>query len=82
MVASLHININKARHEPYKYSIRKQRLSTSDSVAVSNMSNLRHNYNIWIIPCIDKELLMALWPSMNTCREGNPLSLEFKMIDY
>jgi hypothetical protein len=46
MLASLHININKARHEPYKYSIRKQRLSHSHSVAMSNMSNLHHNFNI------------------------------------
>jgi len=82
MLASLHININKARHEAYKYSIRKQRLSTSHSVVMSDMSNLHHNCNIWITPYIDKELLMALWPSMNTCREGSPLSLEFKMIEY
>ncbi len=82
VIASLHININKARHEPYKYSIRKQRLSHSHSVAMSNMSNLHHNFNIWITHCIDKELPMALWPSMNTCREGIPLSLEFKMIEY
>ncbi len=69
MLVSLHININKARYDPYKYSIRKQRLSTSHSVAMSDMSNLHHNCNIWITPCIDKELPMALWPSMNTCRE-------------
>jgi len=82
MLASLHININKARHDPYKYSIRKQRLSISHSVAMSNMSNHHHNCNIWITPYIDKELPMALWPSMNTCREGSPLSPEFKMIEY
>jgi hypothetical protein len=46
MLASLHININKAKHEPYKYSIKKQRLSTSHSVAMSDMSNLHHNCNI------------------------------------
>jgi hypothetical protein len=77
--ASFHININKARHAPYKYSIRKQRLSINHFVAMSDMSNLHHNCNIWITPCIDKELLMALWPSMNTRREGSPLSLEFKI---
>ncbi len=82
VITSLHININIARHEPYKYSIRKQKLSISHCVAMSNMSNLHHNCNIWITPNIIKELLMALWPSMNTCREGSPLSLEFKMIEY
>jgi len=58
------------RHDPYKYSIRKQRLSTNHSVAMSDMSNLHHNCNIWIIPCVDKEL--ALRPNMNTCRERKP----------
>jgi hypothetical protein len=69
MLVSFHININKTKGEPYKYSIRKQRLSISHSVAMSDMPNLHHNCNIWITSYIDKKLLMALWPSMNTCKK-------------
>jgi hypothetical protein len=46
MLASLHININKTKHEAYKYSIRKQRLSTSHYVPMLDMSNLHHSGNI------------------------------------
>jgi hypothetical protein len=54
MLASLHININKTKHEAYKYSIRKQRLSTSHYVPMSDMSNLHPMAIFELFPALTK----------------------------